>query len=293
MSYEKTAAYIVEIEQWRKEQEAELRSPDSWLSLTGLFVLQDGYYTVGSRTDNDIQLPASAPDYLGVITFSGGKARISVTADENVLIDGQAAREADLADNENRKRPTLVTVGSVTFFLHKFGDLYAIRVKDSTNPDIQTFAGREWFAVSQEYRVQGRFIPHDAPRLIPIKTIRDTNTKYPSVGTIEFTLHNQPLTLFAIDWGQPNRLHVSFRDATSGVESYGAARFLSVEVDEDGRATLDFNKAVNPPCAFTIYATCPLPPNENILSVPIAAGERTPNTKVENHAGAILNKLSV
>lgn len=267
------STYIAQVDAWRKQREAELRAPDSWFSLVGLYILRDGYHTIGSLISNNILLPPSAPAELGIIEFRNGKARLTVTTSVPVLVDGIAVESVALVDNQDRQKPTLVTVGPVTFFLHNFGDQYAIRVKDRTNPAITAFAGREWFAVKPDYRVEGHFTRHATPRAIPIKTILDTNSKYQSVGVINFDLLGQPLRLLATDYGVPSQLSVIFRDATSGRQTYGPARFLTVDVAADDSVVIDFNKAVNPPCAFTPYATCPLPPRENILPLAIEAGE--------------------
>ena len=273
MQNQNESTYITQIEAWRTQREAELRAPDSWLSLAGLFVLNAGDNAIGSDPSNDIILPASAPDYLGVIEFSQGVARLKVTTAIPVLVDGKPVAQADLVDNAEHKTPTLVTVGDITFFVHHFSDQSAIRVKDRANPAITAFAGCTWFAVKPEYRAQGKFVPHTL-REIPIKTTVNTATQYKSVGTVEFTLNGQALRFAAQDYGVQNQLAIVFRDATAGHETYGPARFLTVEIDANGNAVVDFNKAYNPPCAFTPYATCPLPPRENILAVPIAAGER-------------------
>lgn len=293
MSNQNRATYSEQIEAWRKQREADLRAPDSWLSLTGLFILKEGYHTIGSGINSDILLPAQAPADLGVIEFSKGKASLTVTTATPVLVNGVAVQKAPLVDNSNRQRPTLVTVGTVTFFLHHFGDQYAIRVKDSTSPVGQTFTGCEWFPVQEEYRLNGKFVPHAAPQALPIKTIVNTNSTYQSVGTVEFTWQGQPLHLLAQDFGTPGQLFIAFRDATSGKQTYAPTRFLNVELDEANNAIIDFNKAVNPPCAFTPFATCPLPPRENILSIPIEAGELyTPATEAVYHAHEGLKVLA-
>ncbi len=273
MHHEIMAAYIAQVDAWRRQRDVELRAPDSWFSLVNLYILSDGYHTIGSLLSNNIVLPPSVPAELGIIEFRKGKARLNVTTSVPVLVDGIAVESVALVDNHNRQKPTLVTVGTVTFFLHNFGDQYAIRVKDSTSPAIAAFTGREWFAVKPAYRVQGHFTRHATPRSIPIKTILDTNSKYQSVGTIDFDLLGQPLRLLATDYGVPNQLSVIFRDGTSGRQTYGPARFLTVDLAADDTVVLDFNKAVNPPCAFSPYATCPLPPRENILPPAIEAGE--------------------
>ncbi|MCX6047843.1 MAG: DUF1684 domain-containing protein [Chloroflexi bacterium] len=284
MNNKDNASYITEIAAWRKQREADLRAPDSWLSLAGLFVLKNGYNTIGSAQTNDIILPTSAPDELGLIEFRDGQASLHVTTTVPVFVDGELAQRATLVDNADHKKPTLITVGDVSFFVHTFSGQAAIRVKDRRNPLIKAFAGCEWYAVKPEYRVQGKFVPHTTPRAIPIKTTVNTPTQYKSVGVIEFTLDGQALSFAAQDYGIPNELAIVFRDATSGHQTYGPARFLTVAVDAEGNAVVDFNKAYNPPCAFTPYATCPLPPRENILSVPIEAGERYTENGAHGHS---------
>ncbi|MFN8469961.1 MAG: DUF1684 domain-containing protein [Caldilineaceae bacterium] len=277
MSNVAPSPYTGEIEAWRRQREADLRTPDGWLSLTGLYVLAEGTYTVGSDPASDVVLPGSAPARLGEIVFHVGEALLTVTTDAAVLVDGVPLRSAQLVDNAGGRRPTLVTAGTVSFFLHKFGDQHAVRVKDSTNPAIAAFEGRRWFPVRPEYRVQGRFTPFADPQEIPIGTVVNTDSVYRSVGAIDFALEGRPLRLLASAGGGPDQLFIVFRDATAGEETYGAARFLTAVVAPDGSIDLDFNKAYNPPCAFTPYATCPLPPRANILPLRIPAGELSPH----------------
>lgn len=277
MSDADPVAYITEIEAWRRQREADLRTPDGWLSLTGLYVLGEGTYTVGSDLASDVVLPASAPTRLGEIAFHAGEALLTITTDAAVLVDGVPLRSAQLIDNAGGRRPTLVTEGTVSFFIHRFGNQHAVRVKDSTNPAIAAFEGRRWFPVQPQYRVQGEFTPFADPYEVQIGTVVNTASTYRSIGAVAFELGGHKLQLLASAGGAPNQLFFVLRDATAGVETYGAARFLTTDVAPDGSVDLDFNKAYNPPCAFTPYATCPLPPRDNILPVRIAAGELYPH----------------
>lgn len=267
--------YVAEIQVWRQAREEGLRAPDSWLALTGLFFLSDGVHSVGSGADCDVVLPASAPTRLGVLHFQDGHATLEVTTDVPVLADGAPIETLRLKDNR-AGAPTLVTVGTVTFFIHHVGGQFAVRVRDSRNPAIAAFAGCEWFPVKPEYRVIGRLVRHPAPVDVPIKTVVQTATTYPSVGWVEFDLQGRALRLLARAGG-PDQLTFVLRDATAGAETYGQARFLSADLLAGDQVVMDFNKAYNPPCAFTPYATCPLPPSENILPVRIEAGERYPH----------------
>lgn len=274
---EDLSRYVADVESWRSRLEADLRAPDGWLSLAGLFELEEGQQTIGSDNSNDIVLPPGAPAQLGVIVTTGGQARLTVTTEVPVLVDGAVSRQADLVEDEDGARtPTKVTVGAVTFFVHTYGDKRAIRIKDSNNPMIQAFRGRQWFEVKPEYRVIGRFVPCDLPRALRVGSVAGNTLEYPSAGEIEFDLHGQRLTLatFGTPRSGSRQVFVLFRDATSGKQTHPAQRAMNVKVDADGNAEVDFNKAHNMPCAFTPYATCPLPPQQNILSIPIEAGER-------------------
>ena len=248
--------------------------PDGWLSLTGLFILYDGQFRLGSEEGNDIVLPSSAPATLGIVDFVQGKASLTVTSDTPVLANGVPVEFVELVDNRSGQRPTLVTVGSVSFFVHKFGDEYALRVKDSNNPAIQAFGGCIWYEVRPEYCVCGKFMRQPEATAITVDTVAKTTIEYMSIGTVDFELLGKPLQLLATATSKPNELFIILRDATAGRESYGAGRYLYAEVDSAGNVTLDFNKAYNPPCAFTPYATCTLPPRQNILTVPVEAGEK-------------------
>lgn len=276
MTESERSSYVTEIESWRAKREQDLRAPDSWLSLAGLFHLYNGHFTIGSDVSNEILLPASAPAQLGTLDFQAGEATLTITCAEPVLVDGKAVRQANLVDNGNHKSPTLVTTGSVTFFVHSFGEQFGIRIKDSANHAIAAFGGCRWYEVKPEYRLLGRYVAHDAPNAIPIQTTVQVADVYNSVGTVEFELAGQALRLLVQDYGVPNQRAIVMRDATSGKSTYPPARFLNIQLNPDGTAWVDFNKAYSPPCAFTPYATCPLPPRENILPVAIEAGEQYP-----------------
>jgi uncharacterized protein (DUF1684 family) len=277
VDHEDLSRYVADVESWRSRLEADLRAPDGWLSLAGLFDLTEGEQTIGSDNANDIVLPPDTPAQLGVIVNTGGQAHLTVTTDVPVLVDGAVSRQADLIeDGDGARTPTKVTVGAVTFFVHTYGDKRAIRVKDSNSPMIRSFRGRRWFEVKPEYCVPGRFVPYDSPLAMRVGSVAGNTLEYPSAGEIEFELHGQRLRLatFGTPRPGPRQVFVLFRDATSGKQTHPAQRAMNVKVDADGNAEVDFNKAHNMPCAFTPYATCPLPPQQNILSIPIEAGER-------------------
>lgn len=265
--------YVGAIRSWREKYENGLRAPESWLSLTGLFMLDDGDYRVGSDSGSDVVLPASAPAHLGVLHFADGAATLDITCTETVHVAGKPAKRAVLTDN-SAGAPTLVTVGSAIFFIHAFSGTHAVRVKDTANPARDSFPGCVWFDVDPRYNVRGRFVPNAAPRVFEVTTSRDTSDDYASIGIVEFELNGRALRLHAEAAGHENGLFIVFRDATSGRQTYGSSRYLKATHLPDGAVALDFNKAFNPPCAFSPFATCKLAPRENVLTVAIEAGER-------------------
>ncbi len=276
MSGQTSDEYQQRVEAWRSKRESALRAADGWLALCGLFPLQPGRQTIGSGAEHPIRLPAAAPAHLGWIDFAAGEAELTLTNPSLVLVDGEPPERAQirLISNQARPDPTLVSIGTITFFVHTYGDQAAIRVRDAANLALRTFPGCAWFPIQPDYRVRGQFIPYDAPRALPIQTSLQTATSFHSVGRVTFALHGVPLSFAVADYGIPNQLNVIFRDQTAGQETYPAVRFLALDKTGPAEVSIDFNKAYNPPCAFTPYTTCPLPPRENILPVAIRAGEQ-------------------
>ena len=266
--------YESEILAWHAKMEDSLRADDGWLTLAGLYLLQDGVNTVGSDTACDIPLPpASAPEHVGDIHFADGKATLRVASDGPVLIDEVPVKSAVLRDDADAAGPSLVKVGAITFFVIKRGNRYAVRIRDRSSPARQTFTGRRWFAIDPAYRLTATFTPHVSPRTVQVMNSLGTLAAMTNPGYVECELGGQRLRLEAFDAGK-SELWFIFKDATSGRLTYGAGRYLYAPRHADDTVTLDFNKAYSPPCAFTPHATCPLPPKENVLAIGIEAGEK-------------------
>ncbi len=267
------AAYIKKIAQWRQKMDDDLRTENGWLTLVGLFWLQEGVNTVGADPNSDILLPSdSTPDHLGTIELANGQATFHLTADLPVTVDGVQTQNATLRDDNAKGGPSLISFGTITFFVIKRDDLYGIRARDSNNPARAAFTGRKWFPIDTNYQISGKFIAHETPRILQIVTSTGHLNAMTNPGRVEFALHGQTLSLEAFAANE-NEVWFVFKDATSGRSTYGAGRFLYAPLAADGTVTLDFNKSYHPPCAFTPYATCPRPPKENILPVEVAAGE--------------------
>lgn len=251
-------AYRSQIEDWRRQRLASLTADGGWLTVTGLFWLHEGVNRFGSKPSDEILLPADPGVREGEFDFYDGKVTLRLDGQTRELRPGSTA-PADI-----------VTMGDLTMFVIGRGGRYGIRLKDKNSELRKQFTGLHYFPVNEDYRIVTRLVSD--PRQVPIPNILGQTNDAPSPGYVEFDLHGQKLRLTPIEEG-PNHLFFIFRDQTTGKETYGSGRFLDAELGKDGEVDLDFNKAYNPPCAFTPYATCPLPPKENRLPVRIEAGE--------------------
>ena len=272
---------------WRAHREQRLSAPDGWLTLVGLEWLKPGANTVGSAPDNRIRLSDAAPAHLGVIEVNGSDIRLAPPAagfPPAVLLDGAPVQTAKLADDEAEK-PSKLTAGTLTILLLHRGDRYALRIKDSQAPTRLNFHGLHWYAPDPHYRVEARWIPFVPVKKIKIPSIIGVTDEMPAPGVAEFTLDGKTFQLEPV-LEDPNAKQLFFilRDTTSRASSsgpatsYGAARFLYTDfpdhgLDQPGHLTLDFNHLQNPPCAYTAYATCPLPPEQNRLAIALPVGE--------------------
>jgi uncharacterized protein (DUF1684 family) len=271
----KTAAdaYLCDIERWHAERIRRLTAPDGWLSLVGLEWLKPGANRIGSAADNDIVL-AKAPASLGTIAWGAdGVVSIELASDASATIDGRHAAHAILED-DSHPRPTTIAFGTVNFMLVDRGGRKGLRVRDSHAVTRTRFAGIERFPVDPRWRIEAGWFPLDPPFQLATGTAIGTIEAYPAPGKAVFERDGRRFELYpVIEMPGDEQLFLIFADATSGKQTYGAARFLYADMPRAGKIVLDFNKAYNPPCAFTPYATCPLAPPENRLDLPVAAGE--------------------
>jgi uncharacterized protein len=275
-----TNTYNETIQDWRAAEEAKLRAEDGWLTVVGLEWLQERANTVGSSSDCDVNLPGEAiPAQIGVLHLHNGQITFRVTTNEPVFIDDAQVEQANLRVYQYQVTPTYVKVGSITFFIIQRGDRYGVRIRDANSVARRTFGGRVWFPIDPAYRVTAQFIAYPTQRKLEVETSFGITTLLNNLGVLEFDLCGQSLRVEAFhdgDDAEPELLWLIFRDATSGVSTYAASRFLKVPLAPDGTALVDFNRAYHPPCAFTDFATCPLPPPQNRLTIAIEAGEKLP-----------------
>jgi hypothetical protein len=295
------AQWQQEIAAWRSQHEKEISAPDGWLALAGLEWLKPGINSVGSAADNKIHLPGNAPEHLGLLTVmdnspsSGFKpangsapaapanATIQLLAPSggfppDLMMDGKPAREGTL-QVDNAKPSTIVWRG-LSLVVLKRGDRFVLRIKDADSPVRTGFHGLNWYPPEPRYRVTARWIPFKPPLVEEIATVIGTKLQLPAPGLAMFLIdgkveHLEPV----LEDPSGKTLFFILKDATSKTASYGGGRFLHSGLpdhglDQPGNLTLDFNHLENPPCAYTNYATCPLPPVQNQLDVPLEAGEK-------------------
>lgn len=268
------AAYRKEIETWQAKRVERLKSPNGWLSLVGLEWLKEGTNTIGSAKDNAIVI-AKAPPHLGNIVLDRGKATFSLDPRATeAKIDGEKKPGAELADDSHEK-PTTVSFGTVNFYLIKRDDKFGLRIKDSAADTRVHFAGIDRFDIDPSWRVEAKWEAYDPPHQIEEANILGQIDKVtvPGAATFEHAGRTYKVEPMLENPGD-TELFLVFADRTSGKETYGAARFLYAAMPKDGKLILDFNKAYNPPCAFTPFATCPLPTQQNRLDMRVTAGEK-------------------
>jgi uncharacterized protein (DUF1684 family) len=268
--------YLQEVEDWHARRFASLTKPDSWLSLAGLFWLKEGENSFGGSESNQIQFPSDkAPSEMGRFLLKDGIVSVKINKGISVFHNDKKIETMPMV-NDSKGEPTTLTHGSLSWYIIKRGDRFGIRLKDSESSQLKEFKGIERFPVNPSWKIIAKYTPYNTPRIIEIPNVLGTVDKNPSPGQLLFEKDRQSYTLDPIADPNDKRWFIIFSDQTSGVESYGAGRFLYIDAPaEDGSAIIDFNLAYNPPCAFTPYATCPLPPEQNHLTVRVTAGEKS------------------
>ena len=269
---------------WREQHAVELQKPDSWLALVGLEWLKPGDNSFGSAPDNKIHLPIGAPPQIGILHLEGTTVSLRKPSGgfpEGFLIDGkQAAPQVLHTDSDSDKNDPRLTIGTLTMYVISRGGRFALRIKDSKSMALSSFHGLRWYPPNARYRVTARWIPYNPHKSTRLATLIGTSYSQPVPGAAEFRLAGKTYRLEPVlEDPAEAKLFFIIRDTTSTSTTYGACRFLYTGFPDHGLAqrgtlVLDFNQLENPPCAYTSYATCPLPPPGNRLPIPIPAGEK-------------------
>jgi uncharacterized protein len=273
-----------DVERWKSQRSASLTSETGWLALSGLFWLKPGENTFGSASTNALHLDnESLASAAGTFVLEGDTVRFIARPDAGVTHEGEAVTSIELAADSTGD-PTLLKSGSLTFYVIERAGNLGIRVRDSANPLRTSFHGLDYFPIDDSWVMDARFEPYEPHKKIPIVNIVGMREDMDAPGALVFSHGGHEYRLDALlEDPADNELFIMLADATSGEETYGAGRFMYVPLPRDGVVRLNFNRAYNPPCAFNTFATCPLPPPQNRLTVRVEAGELTYGSDHLNH----------
>ena len=271
-----SAAWEQDVMKWRHDRLARLQKEDGWLTLVGLFWLKDGPNTFGSGPGNSIVMPAPAPANCGTLTLQNGVVTLTPDAGAGLSIGGKpVAAPVPLIDDTKPNGPTVVQTGSIRFNIVLRSGRYGIRVKDAQAPARVNFKGLDYFPPNPKWRIEARFEPYNPPKKVSIPNVLGQATDEVAPGALVFDVDGREYRIDPILEQGETDLFIIFKDQTSRDSTYQAGRFLYAKPPgPDGKTIVDFNKAYNPPCTFSPYATCPLPPPQNRLPFRIEAGEK-------------------
>ena len=262
--------YAASIEQWRKDRRASLLAEDGYLAVADLFWLQEGESTFGADPANDFVLPpGSAPAKVGVFRHRAGRTRVSIEPGVEVTMNGKPVIDTELTPSRPGP-PDVIRIRNLSFNVHVSGSRYGIRLRDLDSKYRKEFTELRWYPTDPSYRVVADYVPFEEEKTIKLLNIIGDVQSYRAPGYVMMELHGKELRFEPVIRGE--KLFFIFSDATSGKTTYPAARFLYADMPVDGKVEIDFNKAINPACAFSPYTACPYPPRQNRLSMAIEAG---------------------
>ena len=264
-------AYVESIEEWQLQRMERLKSKNGWLNLAGLFWLEEGENSFGSDPSNKVVFPEKADAFCGTLILDDGKVFMQVNDGVEIGIGNSLVTQADLI-HDQAKNTTHLQQGDLAWNIIKRGERYGIRMRDYKHPRINQLAHIPSYPIQTSYVVEATLKPFDEPRTMVVATpVEGFTESYECPGELHFKIKNEALVLYPFISGKSYFLVIA--DETTGMDTYGAGRFMYSMPDSTGRIILDFNKAYNPPCVFSPYATCPMPPRENFLPIAIEAGE--------------------
>lgn len=271
-----TSAHQTGIQKWQSDRLASLTKEDGWLTLIGLFWLHEGENQFGSDPKNPIVLTKDkAPAVAGSLWLEKGRVRLAARAGLEITASDKPVTALDLKDDNDDSGPTILKLGSLLINVVKRGERIGVRVKDTESQTRREFKGLEYYPIDPKWRIEARFEPYQPPKTIPITNVLSMTDDETSPGALAFQVDGKTYRIDPILEKGETDWFVMIADETTGRETYGAGRYLYVTPpDVSGKVVIDFNKTYSPPCAFTNFATCPLPPRQNHLPFRIEAGEK-------------------
>lgn len=259
---------------WRETRDQSLRKPTSWLTIAGLHWLEEGENTFGTAEHHPVRLPeGSAPADCGKFTLKDGQVKFTAARGVDFKIGDEIVRKRDLKGDDTREQDVL-EINALKMWVIKREDRIAIRLRDQNAKRFQEYSGLKFFPPKEKFKLVADFVAYPELKKQLISSVVGTKSEMTIPGYLKFELDGKEYQLDVFGSSpDAERFFIVMKDGTSGDETYGASRFMSATKLENNKVDLNFNRAYNPPCAYTPYATCPLPPPQNILTVRIEAGE--------------------
>ncbi len=274
-AHENEDAFMRAHEAWRVERLEKLKAPQGWLRLAGLLWLKDGPNSLGSAEGSDARFPGGGPDHIGTVKVENGRYILTMADGIEATLNGEQLRKGPLtSDVDPKTSPDLIVMKRFSFKIIVRNDRPAVRLYDDEAKTLAGFPGIEAFPLDRGWRVEARYERFDPPKIVPVSTAISTTESVSIPGRFHFRVADRDLTLDPFEYPGEEDLYLMFGDRTNGKTTYGGGRFLLVPRPDGDSAVLDFNRAYNPPCAYSAFATCPLPRKENRLPIPVTAGEK-------------------
>ncbi len=266
--------YEKEIDTWHEKREANLKKENGWLTVSGLFWLEEGENTIGSNKENKIVFPAGKADAdIGKIILNNDEVSMTINAGVMVKRNDTLFSKGVIFNKNTAEQSIILAHKNLRWFIIKRGARIGVRLRDLESDARKNFTHIERFPVNEKWKIIATFVPPTDKKTIPIHDVIGNTTETEFGGTLQFELNGKSYSLDATLEGADD-LFIVFGDYTNGIKTYGAGRFLYAKKPKEGNMViLDFNKSYNPPCAFTDFATCPLPPDQNKLPIEVTAGE--------------------
>jgi uncharacterized protein (DUF1684 family) len=264
---------------WQARRFQSVAGTNGWTTLIGLHWLKEGDNSTGRHATNHIVLGSDrAPASVGVFNRKGRAVSFTAAPDADVWVDGRNVTALELETDATTNTPTRLQIGLVSIIVIQRGERTGLRVRDEESAARRDFKGLRWFPYDPAWRIEGKFVPYPVAKILRVPNVIGDTEEFVSPGEIVFTVRGEEHRLAAADEPGEEDFFILFRDRTAGDSTYGAGRFLYVARQAaDGRVVIDFNRAYTPPCGFTAFATCPLPPRQNWLPFAVNAGELKPS----------------
>ncbi len=270
---ELSEAYLADMETWKQKRDKNLRSETGFVNLAGLFWLEEGETTFGSDSTNTFQFPQGSPEKIGTFTLKDNVVTLQTEEGVDVIIDSMVAENQTKVFDLNEGSGKVMEWNQFRWFVIERSGNLGIRLRDLDHPLTKEPINLDYYPVDNDWNVEATFVPFETSKKVMIDNIVGFTFEEEYEGKLQFEIEGKTYSLLP-SMGDES-MFIMFSDATSGRETYGGGRYLTTGIPVENKVIIDFNKAFNPPCAFTDYATCPLPPKENDLPFKLEAGEKT------------------